>query len=365
MRIAQTPVRFYPYIGGVENFVYELSKALVEKGHSICVICSNEGQNDKEGTKGTDAGINIGIDIRALPYAFKIANTNITLSLPFAIKKESYDVMHTHIPTPYTADVSTYLSKIKDKPVVLTYHNDIVAHGPLRVFSYAYNTAPLPFLLRSVDVITVSTVFYKKRLEKRYPEAKGKIEVIPPGVDTERFKPSIKKSGKKIFFLSVLDEFHRYKGLEYLLEAVNGLDVELVVAGAGKLLDSYRKRAGNNVEFLGKISEEKKIELYQNSDLFVLPSTSEEQEGFGIVALEALACGTPVIVSSVVGISEDVKKHGCGVVVPPKDVNALREAIISFEPGVNERKKARTLAMEYSWRRIAERFEEVYQRAAK
>lgn len=360
MRIAQTPVRFYPYAGGVENFVYELSKALVEKGHNIRVICSNEGQNDREGIKN--------IDVRALPYAFKIANTNITVSLPFAIKKESYDVMHTHMPTPYTADVSTYLSKIKDKPVVLTYHNDIVAHGPLRVFSYAYNMALLPPLLRSVDAITVSTIAYKKRLETRYPETKGKIEVVPPGVDVERFKPSIKEKEdrrKRIFFLSVLDEFHRYKGLEYLLEAVKGLDVELVVAGAGKLLDCYRKSAGNNVNFSGRISEEEKIELYQNSDLFVLPSISEEQEGFGMVALEALACGTPVIVSSIVGIAEDVKKYGCGVVVPPKNVNALREAVMSFEPGIKERKKARALAMEYSWHRIAERFEGVYQRVVK
>jgi glycosyltransferase involved in cell wall biosynthesis len=354
MRIVQTPVRFYPYIGGVENFVYELSKALVSRGHGVRIICSDEGQEGKQQD----------MDVKALPYAFKVANTNITPSLPFALREESYDIMHTHMPTPYTADVSTYVSKMRDKPVVLTYHNDIVAHDALRVVSSAYNRILMPCLLRTVDAVTVSTDIYKKKLKEKFPETRGKMEVIPPGIDTEHFKPAERQrhDRKKAFFLSVLDEFHRYKGLDYLLEAVRGLDIELVVAGAGKLLDEYRKKAGENVIFLGRISEEEKIRRYQSSDIFVLPSTSAEQEGFGIVALEALACGTPVIVSSIVGMAEDVRKNGCGIVVPPGDVNALREAMMSFEPSPKERENARNLSLQYSWQRIAGLFEELYRR---
>lgn len=354
MRIVQTPVRFYPYIGGVENFVYELSKALVSRGHDVRIVCSDEGQKDEQQD----------VDVKALHYAFKVANTNITPTLPFALKRESYDVMHTHMPTPYTADVSAYVSKMKERPVVLTYHNDIVAYDALRVVSSSYNKLFLPFLLRNVDAVTVSTDTYKKKLEERFPETKGKTEVIPPGIDTERFRPAEERrhERKKIFFLSVLDEFHRYKGLDCLLEAVKDLDIELVVAGSGKLLDEYIKKAGSNVTFLGRISEEEKLMMYQSSDVFVLPSTSAEQEGFGIVALEALACGTPVIVSNIVGVAEDVRRHGCGIVVPPGDANALREAMMSFEPGPKERENARNLSLQYSWQRIAGLFEELYKR---
>jgi glycosyltransferase involved in cell wall biosynthesis len=354
MRIVQTPVRFYPYIGGVESFVYELSKALIDRGHDLRVVCSDEGQGGKVE----------GIDVRALPYAFKVANTNVTPSLPFVLKRESYDIMHTHMPTPYTADISAYVSKLNDKPVVLTYHNDIVAQGINRVFSSVYNSFILPILLDQMDAITVSTDAYRKRLKERYPEAKGKTEVIPPGIDIEYFKPAgtEEHERKRIFFLSVLDEFHRYKGLDYLLEAVEGLDVELTVGGGGRLLDEYRNKAGDNVRFLGRISEEEKIRLYQNSDLFVLPSISEEQEGFGIVALEALACGTPCIVSDIVGLSSRIREKGCGTVVPPRDTDALRSAIDEFEPDETSRKKARELSAEYSWSKIAERFENVYEK---
>lgn len=349
MRIVQTPVRFYPYVGGVESFVYELSKALKNSDHEVKVICSDEGQNGST------------MDVKALPYWFKVANTNITPSLPFVLKRESYDVMHTHMPTPYSADVSTYISKFKEKPVVLTYHNDITADNIFSFFSSAYNRALLPPLLRRVDCVTVSTDSYKKKLEMKFHEVKGKTVVIPPGVDTERFKPASKRREKRLFFLSVLDEFHRYKGLDYLIEAVNGLDVELIVGGGGKLLEEYKNKSGENVRFLGRISDEEKIELYQSSDMFVLPSISAEQEGFGIVALEALACGTPVIITDIVGIAGDVKKYDCGMVVPPRDMEALREAIID---GMSEEKRrnARELALKYSWRKIGERFERLYER---
>jgi glycosyltransferase involved in cell wall biosynthesis len=215
-----------------------------------------------------------------------------------------------------------------------------------------------------MDAITVSTDAYRRRLEERYSQARGKTEVIPPGIDIEYFKPAtvMEHERKSIFFLSVLDEFHRYKGLGCLLEAVKGLDVELTVGGGGRLLDEYRKKAGDNVRFLGRISEEEKIRLYQSSDLFVLPSISEEQEGFGIVALEALACGTPCIVSNIVGLSNRIREKRCGTVVPPRDIDALRSAIDEFEPDEASRKRARDLSLEYSWSKIAERFERVYQR---
>lgn len=93
MKILQTPVRFHPFIGGVENYVYNLSRGLVGLGHEVTVLCANESKLEKEELLD-------GIKVRRLPYACKIANTNITPSLPIEILREEFDLIHAHLPTP-------------------------------------------------------------------------------------------------------------------------------------------------------------------------------------------------------------------------------------------------------------------------
>ena len=86
----------------------------------------------------------------------------------------------------------------------------------------------------------------------------------------------------------------------------------------------------DNVEFHGFIPDEKIVEYYSRSNIFILPSISSKQEGFGIVVLEAMACQTPVISTEIVGLLEDVKKSKSGIIVPPKDYDKLSEAIIKI-----------------------------------
>ena len=355
MKIVQTPVRFYPYVGGVENYVYELSKELIKLDNEVLVLCANEGQPKDE----SDVD---GIKVKGIQYSFKIANTNIMPRLPFTLRKVDFDLMHTHLPTPYSADVSALISKFKEKPAVLTYHNEIVAEGLNRVFSGVYNRFILPLLLRNVEAIVVTTDRYKEKLASKCPFCEDKISVIPVGVDVKRFKPienRMEKNRKRLLFLSVLDDYHRYKGLDHLLEAVKGMDVELTVGGSGDLLEEYRKKAGKNVVFLGHVKEEEKVKLYNDCDIFVLPSTSGLQEGFGMVALEALSCGVPVIISNVGGIADKVKKHGCGTVVEPGNVEELRKAIKNFDP--EKGRNARKCALEHSWKRVAYEMSRLYE----
>ncbi len=121
MKILQTPARFYPYVGGVENYVYNLSKELIKSGHEVKVICANETKYNKEEINK--------IKIKRLDYIGRIANTNITTSLPFCILNEDFDILHTHLPTPWSADWSGVVSAAKRKPLILTYHNDVVGGG--------------------------------------------------------------------------------------------------------------------------------------------------------------------------------------------------------------------------------------------
>lgn len=367
MKIVQTPVRFYPSIGGVENYVYNLSKELVKRGHKVTVICANEPNIKRKET------IN-GVDVKRLPYLGKIANTNITPTLPLELLKEDFDIIHTHLPTPWSADWSVIFAKLKKRPVILTYHNDIVAKGFASYVAKFYNFTSLNFVLRIAKKIIITQLKYFEHspyLEKY----KDKIEVVPVGVDTGRFKPlNVDEEEHTLLFLSVLDRFHEYKGLEYLLKALKTVkdeirDVRLIVGGDGELKTYYQEMAnrlgiGDNVEFVGFIPDSKLVEYYNRCSVFVLPSYSSDQEGFGIVLLEALACGKPVVTTEIVGVSNDVHEFNAGVVVKPCDVKSLADAILGILQDSDlrrrMRKNGREVAEKYSWKKVAAMVEKIY-----
>lgn len=368
MKILQTPVRFYPFIGGVENYVYHLSEELVKMGHQVKVICANEPHSPKEEVINN-------IIVERLPYIAKIANTNLTPTLPFKIPGEDFDILHTHLPTPWTADWSAFYAKLKGKPLVLNYYNDIVASGAASNIASLYNKTFLKFLLKQADRIIIIQEDYLKTSPylSKYAD---KVRVVPVGVDVDRFKPlDVETEKNSIFFLSLLDEYHLYKGLDYLLESIKIVkeeikDIKLIVGGKGTLLEHYKSRAESlgiqdNVQFHGFIPEEEIVAYYNRCQIFALPSISSAQEGFGIVALEALACEKPVITTEIVGVSDEIAKEGLGAIVPPKDANALAEGIIKLlsSPDLQEMGERGRAVVEdkFTWKRVAMLTDEIYQ----
>jgi glycosyltransferase involved in cell wall biosynthesis len=367
MKILQTPVRFYPYIGGVENYVYYLSQELVKMGHQVHVLCANEPPSQKE-------EIIKGIKVKRLHYLYKIANTNITPTLPFDILTDDYDIIHTYLPTPWSSDWSFILSIFNNKPLIVTYCNDIIGFGMTDYIAKFYNATALQLLLRKAHKIIIIQEDYVK-FSSYLSNFQEKIEVVPCGVDTDKFKPSRSlENENSLFFLSVLDQFHKYKGLEYLLYSLITVKneiptVKLIVGGRGNLLSYYQAMADSlglkdNVDFRGFIPDEKLPDYYNQCNAFVLPSISSAQEGFGIVALEALACGKPVITTEIVGIARDLEKTQAGMVIPPKDSDALANAIIQILKGDSSADmgiKGRKLVVErYTWKRVAKLTEKIY-----
>lgn len=363
MNILQVPARFHPYTGGVENYVYELSKQLVKRGHKVVVFCANE-------PAPSDAPEWIeGIEVNRLGCIGKIANTNITPMLPFKLLKEDYDVIHTHLPTPWSADWSAIISCLRRKKLVVTYHNDIVGRGLSKYIAKLYNMTLLQFVLKTAHKIIITQpkyLEYSPYLEKY----KDKIVVVPVGVDTERFKPmkEVKKGKNVVGFLSVLDEYHKYKGLDYLLRAIAKAkekipDIKLMVGGCGALLPEYEKMAkdlgvAQNVEFLGFVPEENLVEFYNRLNVFVLPSTSKEQEGFGIVALEGLACGTPVVVTDVVGIAGCLEKEKNNHII---DANA-DDIAKKIRCVLNMPYKKNLILQKYNWSSISKKISDIYEK---
>jgi len=370
MKILQTPVRFYPFTGGVENYVYYLSRELVNSGNQVKVVCANE--PDIESKQRVE-----GIEVERLPYMGKIANTNITTGLPGALSDGDYDIIHTHIPTPWSADWSAFYSNSKKKPLVVTYHNDIIGQGLASLVAHIYNSVGLNYVLKTAAKIIITQPGYLQS-SSHLAKYRDKIEVIPNGVDVEKFQPK-QASGNEdkstIFFLSVLDEFHKYKGLDYLLEALKIVknkvpDVKLIVGGKGVLLDHYQEMAASlglkdNVEFAGFIPDEEIADYYSQASVFVLPSISSLQEGFGIVALEALACQTPVVTTDIVGVAQDLKQIKGGIVIPPRDTHKLADAITQILSDAEMQKemgqRGRKLVEEkYTWKGVASSMEKVY-----
>lgn len=395
MHVLQTPVRYPPYIGGVESHVHDLSRNLVDLGHEVTVVCANEQ------TEGRKEECVDGVDVRRLPTVGKVAKTNITPSLPVELLRtaRAADVIHTHLPTPWSADWSALAGAITDTPVVVTYHNDIVGDGFANHVARAYNASALRVTLRLADRVIATQPEYVDQ-SPVLDSVREKVEIIRNGVDTDVFRPvdvdtehrrrlGLSADRDTIFFLSVLDEYHRYKGLDDLLRAVASIvdrqkptprmaadggtmaggeaPPRLVVGGDGELVNEYRELAAelgveDHVRFLGRVSDDDLQRLYSAADLFALPSTSSDQEGFGLVVLEALACETPVVTTDVVGVADRIATDGLGAIVETNDPSSLARTIERSLSGADfEVGRGRQICREeFSWRSIAQETAELY-----
>ncbi len=377
MHVLQTPVRFAPDIGGVESYVQDVSSALVERGHEVTVVCAN--------TRGYERVERIdGITVRRLSSPFSIANTNVTPALPVALGRlaREVDVIHTHLPTPWCADISAVVGALTGTPTVLTYHNDIVGDGLASYVAEAYNATALRATLSLVDHVLVTREAYLD--ESDHLSAAREVDVVRNGVDTSQFAPVEVDAGERkrlgfatdrpnVFFLSVLDAYHEYKGLDVLLAAVerlteSGTPPHLLVGGDGPLRKRYERQVrerglDEHVTFAGRIPDADLGPTYSAADAFVLPSTSTDQEGFGLVALEALACGTPVVTTDIVGVAEAIERERAGIVVEKADSTALADGIstlLADAPADQGHRGRRLCEREYSWAESVDQLVELY-----
>jgi phosphatidylinositol alpha-mannosyltransferase len=201
----------------------------------------------------------------------------------------------------------------------------------------------------------------------------GDYKVIPNGVDLRRFAHAVPlarwQDGRpNILFVGRLEP---RKGLLHLLKAFRmvrkaGGDSRLLVVGSGPLEREARRyvmtRRLGGVEFLGRVSDQEKVQLFRTADVYVSPATG--RESFGIVLLEAMAAGTSIVCSDIHGYKGVVRRDQEAVLVPPGDHRAIAEAILRLlaDPGLRERMGASGLerAQSFGWDRIAERVEAYY-----
>lgn len=362
---------FYPKIGGVEIYAYNVAKRLQESGkYRVSIITSNDIGRPYE------KGAIDGMTIHRLPVSFRISNTPINLRWYWYIKKifvlEETDIIHAHSPVVFMADIAA--SAAKGRPFVITYHSGGMAKGkwPIDTIIYFYERVFLRRLFRRADAIIS---YYKNFSKQKLDQFSSKTYIIPPGVDIDRFKATPLPPNTKIaMFLGRIDHSSNWKGIEQFLQAMVLVKEKyshsiLELVGGGDAVEHYRRRAielgiGSSVIFAGPQMGDNLVRAYQRASVVVLPSTSDS-ESFGMVLIEAMASGRPVIGSDIGGIPGVIDNGQDGLLVSPRNPRALAAALMKIFSDNNFAKELASKGVEkarqFNWDSNTEKYDKIFE----
>ena len=312
-------------IGGVENVINQIARGTTSQGVTNEVLTLSPTTVDR--VVEVD-----GHSVHRCRSNFEIASTPFSLSafLRFRQMARDADLIHFHFPYPF-ADLLHFFSGV-NKPTLITYHSDIIKQKHLLKI---YNPLMHRFLF-SVDHIVATSQNYFETSEV-LPQFKHKTSVIPIGLDKDAYLMATpeklnywrERFGARFFlFVGVL---RYYKGLHILIEAARNADYPIVIVGAGPVEFELKMQAAklgvSNVHFVGLIPEEDKVALLELCYSAVFPSHLRS-EAFGVSLLEGAMYGKPLISSEIgTGTSYINVDKETGIVVPPSDPTALRQAM--------------------------------------
>jgi glycosyltransferase involved in cell wall biosynthesis len=314
--------KFYPpHPGGMETHLQSLCGEL-KRVLDVEVVVANSGRKTAREVVG-------GIEVTRLGTSFNVAAAPVCPRLTRTIRHSKADLVHLHWPHP-TA-VLAYLASGRRGPLVLTYHSDIVRQ---KIMGRAFWPALRRVLSQADAVIATSPGYLNSSpVLQKFREH---CRVIPLGIPLERFdEPDtaevarIRQSYGQRIVLGV-GRLVYYKGFEYLIRAMRDVSGQLIIVGSGPLrgeLESEARRCGvgGRVHILSGVRDV--APYYHAADVFALPSVARS-EAFGIVQLEAMACGLPVVNTLLDSGVNFVSQAGrTGLTVPPADAAALGLAI--------------------------------------
>lgn len=330
--------------GGITSYLMTLARGLQNQGHHV-VIASAGG--DRVGDLEDAAIRHVRVPLRVKCSLHPV----IFLSLPRLvrlIRKEKIGIIHVH--TRSTQMCAAMLAGLTGVPVVSTGHGFFRPHWGRRI---------LPLWGRAVIAISPQVA---EHLVRDLGVQKDRVAVIRNGIELERFRPgddAFRREARKkrgvadVFVIGIVARLSDVKGHRYLIEAMPLIlkacpDLQCLIVGdgpeEGRLKEQVRQAGlSGSVHFLPVVN--RTAEVLPLLDLFILPSL---QEGLGLSAMEAAACGVPVIASRVGGIPQVIKDGETGILVPPCDPEALARAVITLATDPASRlgmgKKARDLA---------------------
>ena len=352
----------YSATGGVEKYLRDICDIRIPGVDQVDVLAMSEGFLGKNVPNRHGKVIECG---RFLNFAS--APLSVTFPIQFLRLCWRYDVLHFHYPNPMGELLMILFGRfLREKRIVVTYHNDVSDKKP---FSRAYNRlAALFFKLCDVIVVTSPNLGHSASVLNDFQD---KVEVIPLGINlpTEagRLVDLESPRASRALRLLFVGRLAPVKGIDVLISAAAGLDVELIIIGEGKLrleLDALAGRLGVNAKFMGSVSDKQLQRAYEEADIFVLPSVTRG-EGFGYVILEAMSHGCAIISTELGTGTSYVNQDGVtGVVVEPGNVQALSRAITSLQTDrarlATFSSAAQQRALEFTFDKMSQRLRTMY-----
>jgi glycosyltransferase involved in cell wall biosynthesis len=342
--------------------------------------------------------------VKRVPTFLRVGNAAILQGLKSLIQQA--DVVHLHYPFFGVAESVAQDCLWMRKPLVMTFHMDATSDGiasavfdtnilgrvpGMRAVRKAcvaipdtlYRVLVQPAIVRAARTIFVSSADYADHSSiagfRRTHMAR--VKELPFGVDSERFCPSVTPSfyasvapGKRLVgFVGGMDAAHAFKGIPVLLQALTFLptDVHALLVGDGaqrRIFEAKARELGiaDRAHFVGRASHEHLPHAYSAMDVLAFPSTGAA-EAFGLVAVEAMACGVPVVASNLPGVRSVVADGVTGLLVPPSDAEALAQALsrildsAMLREGMSRAARERATSR-YSWDRHVDGLIEEYQK---
>jgi len=369
MKIALVSPYDFNHPGGVVNHILALNQQLTKMGHEVKIISPLSRL-----AFGDDARfLHIG---KARPFPVRGTTIRISFSLRLASKikevlaHEKFDIVHLH--EPFMPMLCSAVLRFSDTVNIGTFH---ACHGsPGYNFGWPFSKLMLRRRRRNLaGKIAVSRV----AMNYAFKYIPGQYDIIPNGIDLNHFSTDVSPfeefcDGKlNILFVGRLE---KRKGLDYLLKAYRSIkkdypECRLIVVGPGtRFLRKYDKFVRRNkitdVVFRGMVSYNELPRYYKTADIFCSPATG--RESFGIVLLEAMALGKPLVATNIEGYASVITSGKEGLLVEPNNETALARALIALitdEP-LRQRMGERGLvtAREHSWEKIARRIADYYTR---
>ncbi len=323
LRVLQLGKFYPPHMGGIETHLQALCEQLQRSVDVRVIVASDDRRTRDELVDG--------IRVTRAGTAFHITTVPVCPGMAGEIRKTPADLVHIHWPNP--AALLSYLVSGHRGRLIVTYHSDIVQQRAWRrLFQPILSRA----LSRSSAIIATSAAYVET--SPVLSDYRHRCHVIPYGIDVAKFDScdsdqveQIRKRYGPRIALSV-GRLIYYKGFEHLIDAMAEVSGRLLIIGAGPLRLRLERQATvrgikDRVVFLGEIQNRDVIPYYHAADVFVLPSVARS-EAFGIVQLEAMACGKPVVNTRLDSGVPFVSPHGVtGLTVPPAKPRALADAI--------------------------------------
>lgn len=324
MRVLHIYKDYYPVLGGMENHIRLLAESQARQGLDVTVLVTSLGAH-------TEVEERAGVQVIKAARLAHVASTPLSLDFFAWLRRLQADIAHLHFPYP-PGEIGNLLFQ-PGRRTVISYHSDVIRQRGILRF---YNPLLWHVLRRADRIIAHSPQYiqsspYLSRLADKCVLSPLGIDPAPfQNVEAERVAALRRQYGNPL--LLFVGRLRYYKGLQHLLHAMTRLEARLLVVGIGPMEAEWRTLAhdlglDDRVVFLGEVADADLPAYYHACDVFVLPA-SHRSEAYGLVLLEAMAAGVPVVSTELGTGTSFVNRHGeTGLVVPPCDPGGLVEAV--------------------------------------